>query len=519
MVRIKAPELPSTYPWLNSEPLSLQALRGRIVLLDFWTYCCINCLHILPDLHYLEQKYIDSLTVIGVHSGKFDHEQNVEAIRQAILRYDIEHPIVVDRNFQIWQQYVVRAYPTLVVIDPQGYIVGQVSGEGHRDRLDELIGKLIQDHQAKGTIDFQALSHILEKQRQPIESPLAFPGKVLADSDCLYVADSGHHRIVIADHSGNVKQIIGTGTAGYQDGSFAEAQFSAPQGLALDPQTQSLYIADTDNHTIRCADLQQQTVKTIAGTGQQNRQLRPQHGALQTPLNSPWDLVLVDRVLFVAMAGSHQIWAIDLQAGELKTYAGTGAEACVDGDIDQAAFAQPSSIATNGQELFVADSEGSTIRAVSLAASPTVRSVCGSGDLYGFGDRDGQGEAVRLQHCLGVAMATAESISDAIPRATSEAIPRATSGNYLWIADTYNHKIKRVQVESGRCETVLGGLPGLQDGRQAQFNEPAGLSAIGSQLYVADTNNHAIRRVDLKTLEVETIAFPKLCAPDLCFPL
>ena len=229
--RVRAPELPQDRIWLNTDrPLALKQLKGRVVVLDFWTYCCINCLHVLPDLKYLENKYKDSLTVIGIHSAKFDQEKEAQNIRQAVLRYDIEHPVLVDSNFDVWQQYAVRAWPTLMVIDPEGYVIGYVSGEGNRDVLDQLIEQLIGEHQEKGTINFQELSLTLEKQRQPLATPLAFPGKVLADEDGerLFIADSGHHRIVVSHLSGEIQHVIGTGKPGLTDGSFEEAQFFAP---------------------------------------------------------------------------------------------------------------------------------------------------------------------------------------------------------------------------------------------------------------------------------------------------
>lgn len=497
--RVRAPELPQNYPWLNTDkPLSIKQLKGRVVILDFWTYCCINCLHILPDLKYLEQKYKDSLTVIGVHSAKFDNEKEIENIRQAILRYDIEHPVLVDSGFRVWQQYAVRAWPTLMVIDPQGYVIGYVSGEGDRDVLDQLIEQVIREHKELGTINFQQLNLTLEKQNK-LPTPLAFPGKVLATSDKLFIADSGHHRIVVSTLDGEVLHLIGTGQSGLTDGNFTQAQFSAPQGMAYDDENQLLYVADTENHTIRTIELKSQAVKTIAGTGKQSHNIRPHSGSgLETALNSPWDLVKVGNSLFIAIAGSHQIWQMQLETGIVKTYAGTGAEACVDGSLAESAFAQPSGITTNGNELFVADSEVSSIRGVGLI-EPQVRTVCGSGDLFGFGDIDGTGDAVRLQHCLGVEYAQ----------------------NYLWVADTYNHKIKLINPHSGNCQTVLGdGIPGLQDGqgKSSRFSEPSGLSLIGSYLYVADTNNHAIRRVELDTLTVTTLQFPGLCAPDVCIP-
>ncbi|OKH54989.1 hypothetical protein NIES2101_05330 [Calothrix sp. HK-06] len=491
MVRVRAPELPQ-YNWLNTDkPLLLKQLRGRIVILDFWTYCCINCLHVLPDLKYLEQKYKDSLTVIGVHSAKFDNEKDIENIRQAILRYDIEHPVLVDKDFRVWQEYAVRAYPSFMLIDPEGYVVASFMGEGKREILDELIQQIIQQHQDKGTINLQELDVILEKQRQPIITPLAFPGKVLATSSGLFIADTGHNRIVVTTLEGEVLHIIGSGQAGFKDDNFNIAEFLAPQGMTFDNQNQILYVADTENHALRKVDLRCQSVETIAGTGIQSRNLSFTQGhALDIALNSPWDLVKYDNLLYIAMAGSHQVWVMDLETNIIKTYAGTGAEACFDGELDTSVFAQPSGITINSNFIYTADSESSSIRAIELDTGK-VRTICGSGDLYLFGDKDGIGEEVRLQHCMGVEYA---------------------QGN-LWIADTYNHKIKLVNPITGECKTVLG-----SGASNSKFSEPSGLSIFGSNLYIADTNNHAIQHVNLNTFEVTTLKISGLCAPDFCIP-
>ncbi|MEG4342638.1 thioredoxin-like domain-containing protein [Microcoleus sp. A003_D6] len=545
MPRVRAPEFPGNYPWLNTEkPLSIESLKGRVVLLDFWTYCCINCLHVLPDLKYLEQKYKDSLTVIGVHSAKFENEKEVENIRQAILRYDIEHPVIVDSGMKVWQSYAVRAWPTLMVIDPESYVVGFVSGEGNREALDELVGKLIAEYKDKNALNFKELRFRLEKQRKPLSTPLAFPGKVLAFAiaateakhlhqqvallgemsqenesvdetvlpgpansviqnlvgSCLFIADSGHNRIVVSTIEGEVLHVIGTGKPGLTDGDFEEAEFFAPQGMAFDTESQILYVADTENHALRKIDFTTQRVETVAGTGEQSHEIAPRSGkGLETQLNSPWDLERVGNRLFIAMAGSHQIWEMQLDTGTIATYAGIGRESCVDGNLAESAFSQPSGLSTDRSELFVADSEISSIRAVGIDEDPKVRTVCGSGELFGFGDKDGRAEEVRLQHCLGVEYAQ----------------------NYLWVADTYNHKIKRIDHRGGTCRTMIGdGTAGLVDakGLNARFFEPSGLSAIGSHLFIADTNNHAIRRVELDTLTVTTLDFAGLCAPDVCLP-
>ncbi|MBD2463738.1 redoxin domain-containing protein [Oscillatoria sp. FACHB-1407] len=508
MVRVRAPEIPKHLDWLNSDwlnvaqpGLSLKALRGYVVLLDFWTYGCINCLHIIPDLKFLEQKYGDRLVILGVHTAKFDHENNRDSVQQAILRYGVPHPVVIDRDRHLWDQYAVRAYPTIVVIDPKGYVVRTIVGEGQRQVLDDLIQQVLDEHDSK-SLNVVPLPLPSEPSPSLILSPLAFPGKVIADeaSDRLFIADTGHHRLVITTLDGSLKAVIGTGEAGSTNGDWSVAQFSAPQGMAFDRQQQVLYVADTGNHQLRCVDLRDQTVKAIAGTGVQSRWLFPHGGqALEVDLNSPWDVVQIENQLYIAMAGSHQIWVMDLLEHTIQTWSGTGAEFCADGSPEVAAFAQPSGLATDSEELFVADSESSSIRGVKVAPVPIARTVCGSGQLFGFGDRDGAGSDVRLQHCLGVVYAE----------------------GYLWIADTYNHKVKQVNPTTNECKTVAGGgIPGFQDelGIDATFAEPSGLTYARQHLYVADTNNHVIRHIQLNSLEVSTLPIPDLCSPYVCLP-
>ena len=499
MVRIRAPAFDQTLPWLNSDrPLSLSTLRGQIVLLDFWTYGCINCLHVIPDLHYLEQKYAGQLTIISIHTAKFEQEQAVESIQQAVLRYGITHPVLVDRNRTLWDQYAVRAYPTFVVIDPQGYIVATLAGEGRRQRLDDLIQRLIDEHEGKGTLNEKTVQDIVQSQPLLL-TPLAFPGKVLADesSDVLFIADTGHHRLVFTTLDGTLKATIGAGSAGWQDGAWETAQFSAPQGMALDASGKILYVADAGNHLLRSIDLEQRAVSTLAGTGSQSRSLFPHGGhALDVALNSPWDLTRLGHQLYIAMAGSHQIWVMDLDQHTLQTFTGTGAEGCVDGSSAIAAFAQPHGITTDGMQLFVADSETSSIRAVSLGTRPIATTLCGQGQLFVFGDLDGIGAAAQLQHCSGLVYAQ----------------------DSLWIADTYNHKLKQLDPDTQRCWSIAGRESGFDDGSftSARFAEPSGVAYARDRLYIADTNNHAIRCLHLDSLTVTTLALPQLCSPYAC---
>src|SRR5215212_3675646 len=232
--KVRAPEITGGRGWLNTDkPLSIATLKGKIVLLDFWTYGCINCIHIIPDLKKLEAKYANQLVVIGVHSAKFENEKETENIRRIVLRYEIEHPVYNDSEFAVWQRYGVRAWPTQVLIDPAGYIVGGVSGEGNYEVIDQTIAKLTEDFRKRGELNEQPLKVVLERAKIG-DLPLAFPGKVLADAatDRLFIADSNHNRIVITKLDGSLIDVVGTGEAGEADGAFDKASFYRPQGLA-----------------------------------------------------------------------------------------------------------------------------------------------------------------------------------------------------------------------------------------------------------------------------------------------
>ncbi len=477
-----APELAGGTAWFNvPEPLTIPDLKGKVVLLDFWTYCCINCMHIIPDLKKLEAKYAKELVVIGVHSGKFGNEHASENIRQAILRYEIEHPVINDSNYTIWQAYGARAWPTLVLIDPEGNIVGSDSGEGHFDILDKLIGQFVSEYRSKNLINEKPISLSLEKYKQG-PTYLSFPGKILADeaSNRLFIADSNHNRIVITTLDGVVIDIIGNGQSGRLDGAFKEAGFNRPQGLSLNGDY--LYVADTENHLIRRIDLKAKVVKTIAGTGKQAEFMASGGMGISSPINSPWDLVFLEEKLYIAMAGAHQIWVMDLETTVFRPFAGSGAEGRTDGPLDKSTLAQPSGIAVSVKKLYFADSEVSSIRYVDLEKEE-VKTVVGL-DLFVFGDVDGQGDEVRLQHPLGL----------------------FNHNGLIYIADTYNHKIKVLNPSDRACRTFSGnGRAGYVDGINAQFYEPGGLSIAGNKIYVADTNNHAIRVIDVKTKEVSTL--------------
>lgn len=495
--RFKAPELDGGTGWLNtSGEITLKDLRGKVVLLDFWTFCCINCIHVLPDLHFLEKKYPKELVVIGVHSAKFDNEKDSENIRRAILRYEIEHPVINDSKMTVWRKFGARSWPTVILLDPEGYYCGYVSGEGNRELLDQAIRRIIAFHKAKGTLDPTPIRFDLERAKTK-PTPLKFPGKLLADekSGRLFISDSNHNRIVISTPEGKLLDIVGDGAIGLKDGAYESARFDHPQGMAL--VGEKLYVADTENHAIRVVDLRQKTVSTLAGTGKQARSRMPFGKVKEMALNSPWDLLHADGTLYIAMAGPHQLWHHKLGSDSISVYAGSGREDIINGSLDESAFAQPSGMATDGKFLYVADSEGSSIRKVALDPKGNVTTVVGTSDLargralFEFGDIDGVGDKARLQHPLGVAF----------------------HEGTLYVADSYNHKIKKIDLKKSEATTWLGDGKAGNSLDPLKLSEPAGLTIAGDKLYIADTNNHRILVADLKTRKVSELIVDGLTPP------
>lgn len=512
------PEFPKDMEWINTGALSKKDLRGKFVLLDFWTYCCINCMHVLPELKKLEKKYPAELVVIGVHSAKFDTEKDSANIRSAVLRYEVEHPVVNDADHVIWDQVGISSWPTVVLIDPEGFAVWGRSGEFKAAEVEAIIERATPYYVAKKILNTTPIKFPLESEKEA-PTPLRFPGKILADAagSRLFITDSNHNRIVITSLDGKLIDIIGSGALGRADGSFAEASFDHPQGCALVGDT--LYVADTENHLLRKIDLTKKQVTTIAGIGKQADNAWPGLEEAQltsrvpdrwvgppktTGINSPWALWVHEKDLYIAMAGPHQIWKMPLDESEIGPYAGNGREDIVDGPLVPkipytagfSSFAQPSGLSSDGEWLFVADSEGSSIRAVPFDPTKEVRTVIGTaelpgGRLFDFGDIDGPKERAKLQHALEVVY----------------------SDGKIYVADTYNNKIKVVDAKSGEVKTIAGsGSPGTTDD-PATFDEPAGLALVGETLYVADTNNHLIRTIDLATQKVATLTIEGLAPP------
>ncbi|MFM7129938.1 MAG: thioredoxin-like domain-containing protein, partial [bacterium] len=253
--------------WINTGgPIRIDDLKGKIVLLDFWTFCCINCHHVLPDLERLEKKYPNELVVIGVHSAKFEAEKDTANVRRKVAEYRIKHPVINDANMTIWQKFGVNSWPTFVLIDANGRYRGFTSGEGKYELLDEVIGKLVAEHKEKKELNLTPVKFLPESEKS-YDQPLLYPGKVHTNGPAnrLFVTDTGHNRIVVSDLDGNVVDVIGNGQTGFKDGGFQEATFNRPQGTYF--RDNFLFIADTENHAIRVADLTKKTVKTVTGNG------------------------------------------------------------------------------------------------------------------------------------------------------------------------------------------------------------------------------------------------------------
>ncbi|XP_062859811.1 NHL repeat-containing protein 2 [Trichomycterus rosablanca] len=513
---LKIPDFEKGLEWLNTEgPLSLQGeLSGKVVVLDFFTYCCINCMHLLPDLHQLEQLHTvkDGLVVVGVHSAKFPNEKVLQNIISAVLRYGITHPVVNDSDARLWQELEVSCWPTLVILGPRGNLLFSLVGEGHRERLFLFTAAALKHYEKKGLLRDHAVGRKLLRDSLP-PSILSFPGKVAVDhkSKNLAIADTGHHRVLVVSGTGQVLYCVGGSRSGWKDGDFSEALFNSPQGVVIRGDT--VYVADTENHLIRKIDLSKSRVSTLAGTGIQGTDKVGGAVGLQQPISSPWDIILgtaggpEDNVLWIAMAGTHQIWALFLEDGMLPKgseykkgdcvrFAGSGNEENRNNAYPhKAGLAQPSGLTSAHEQpwncLFIADSESSTIRSLSLSHGAVKHVVGGERDplnLFAFGDVDGKGVDAKLQHPLGVAW--------------------DSSKNLLYVADSYNHKIKVVDPKSKQCR-VLAGTGKASDKFEASFtetnlNEPGGLCVAegGKLLYVADTNNHRIQMLDLETKTV-----------------
>ncbi|MFC0596819.1 NHL domain-containing thioredoxin family protein [Streptomyces palmae] len=475
--RVRAPELIGKGGWLNTggTQLTLADLRGRIVILDFWTFCCVNCLHVLDELRELEEKHRDTVVIVGVHSPKFVHEAEHQAVVDAVERYEVHHPVLDDPELATWKQYAVRAWPTLVVIDPEGYVVAQHAGEGHAHALAALVEELEAEHTAKGTLRRGDGPYVAP---EPEATELRFPGKaLLLPTGTFLVSDTTRHALVeLAADGETVLRRIGSGERGLLDGPAEHARFSEPQGLALLPDG-TVAVADTVNHALRSFDPATGEVGTLAGTGRQWWQGSPTAGpAREVALSSPWDVAWFADRLWIAMAGVHQLWTYDPEAGTVAVAAGTTNEGLVDGPAEEAWFAQPSGLAATADRLWIADSETSAVRWVERDGTGfAVRTAVGTG-LFDFGHRDGPAEQALLQHPLGVTALPDGSVA---------------------VSDTYNHALRRFDPATGEVSTLATDL-----------REPSDAVLVEGDIVVVESARHRLTRLRLpeEAVRVEAVA-------------
>ncbi|MEO8672933.1 MAG: thioredoxin-like domain-containing protein [Tahibacter sp.] len=455
-------ELPSGLDWVNTDaPPRLGGLHGRVVLLYFWTFDSVNCVNFLADVLFLENRHHDGLAVIGIHTPKYPAQG--ASLLKAVNRHNLRHPIANDPEFLLWRELGLVAWPTAVLLDAQGQLAGIYTGEGRRQEIEKRIVELLDDATAHDRRVYETGPDAL---RAELRMPLAFPSRVLATDQHLYIADTGHHRILETNHEGRILRQFGSGNAGYWDGRSLDSGLSSPQGLALSRDI--LYFADTGNHCVRRIRLASGDVETIVGTGKAGRDRPQEHPEPRTVnLCAPVDVAVNNENLYIAVAAQNQIWHLDLARNQIGVLAGSGKFGLEDGEAAYASFAQPAAIAVLAGILLVADAAAGAVRAIRLS-DRKVTTLLGVGP-FEFGDAGGKRDTVRLQHPLGLCVD-----------------PRGL----VFVADSYNDKLKALNLKSGEVRAF---------NLKYRFSQPEGVSIGAGALWVANTNLHEIVRVDLGT--------------------
>lgn len=492
LLHTKAPEFPENFTWLNTlEPLSLEKLKGHVVVLDFWTYCCMNCMHMVPVLENISKKFEGKpVAVIGVHSPKFQNEKNVENVAEAITRYEIAHPVIVDSAMKIWRTYGVNAWPTFVILDTKGNIAYRWSGETPESKFEAVITELLDRGKKEGTLAKTPID--IKRPKEGPKRVLSYPGKMSfsADGKRFVLSDSNHNRILVVEtKTGRILEKIGDGKERLKDGDFDTCSFYRPQGVLWSSDQKIIYVTDTENHALRGINLELKRVKTFAGNGEKgyHRGITELLG-MDVQLNSPWDLTEVDGKLYIAMAGLYQIWVYDTKSKDIRTFAGDGFENIVDGSLPEAEFAQPSGISSMDGHLYVADSEVSAVRSIDLKEK-YVSTLVGAG-LFIFGHKDGELNNALMQHPIGI----------------------CASGKKVYVADTYNSAIRVIDLDEETVTTLIGKPDEPSFCRFDDPNcdtlglyEPNDVKVLGDTLYIVDTNNHLVRTFNLKEMMLKTL--------------
>ncbi len=485
--------------WINtSRPLEISDLKDRVILLDFWTYACVNCMQILPEIKKLEKEYGNKLTVIGVHSGKFDNEKDFNSITKAVLKHDISHAVVDDSDLKIWNNFGITAWPTLVLINPHGNVQKIYVGEDEAKDLAKDVKKLVSRY--KYQINRDGLPIVLEKNKIA-KKVLNYPTKIeyvanftykAHNAAALFIANSGQNNILAVSLNGEIIAQIGSGRDDFEDGNFESAAFSNPQGMLY--KDNKLYVADTGNHAIREINFKDETVATLAGTGRKGNVIGSDAvDAKDAELASPVDVEFYpdSNKIAIANSGTHQILQYDLAKQKISVLAGNGQEGIDDGHYPQNSLAQTSDLSYHDGKLYFVDAESSSLRVLNKEGN--VKTLIGKG-LFDFGRKNGKKDVALMQHPLGL------TVDD--------------TGAY--IVDSFNHIIKKYNLSSGELSDFFGSKKGdiLSGSAKSEFDEPDGIVAVLDRFYVVDSNNNRIVTINRNKLTSELLdVMPQLRLP------
>lgn len=463
-------ELPKTLQWLNTPASSLHEQRGRVVALAFVNAASAWSWQRLRDLAQLHTRYPGRLQPIAIHVPRFDCERDPQQVLKQLRRQGVSFPIVHDPDWHAWQRFGVDAWPTVLLIDANGQVRERVTGLDSMAELERPLAALCDALPMPTDEDSRAL---VETSPEP-RLPLRFPVGLVATPDRLYVADSGHHRVLECNHGGRVLRQFGMGTADFVDGDLEQAAFRRPQGLSLVRDV--LYVADAGNHALRRIMLRSGRVDTVCGNG---RAGEPVEGvvanARDVALNQPQSVFATDSEVHLALAGDNRIWTYGLGRGELSCRAGSGQLEVRDGSGSMAAFAQPVALAAVQQMLYVCDALGSAVRSLQLRNN-VVQTLVGQGP-WDFGDADGRRENARLQN--------------------PQAIALSPDSPLLWIADTGNGTLRTLRLGGGEVATVP---------LSRRLQGVSGLSIAAGAVWIAETDAHAVLRYDLAGGELVRVA-------------
>ncbi len=470
--------------WLNSaRNIKAGDLKNRIILVDFWTYACVNCLHMIPEIKKLEEQFGNRLTVIGVHSGKFDNEKLINSIQKAVLKYNIEHLVVNDADFKIWKSFGASSWPTMILLDVNGQVVKKYQGEVSGAVIAKDVKKLVKKYSFQ--LNHHSLPIVLEKNKT-VDHFLKFPSgidfahnfsyKNIIKTNGLVVSNTGDNTILVTSLNGNSLLEIGSGDIGSNDGNLNDASFNAPRGLLF--KNNILYVADTGNHLIRKVNFKTGKVTTIAGTKNNGLAIVGDNKALKTDLSSPWDLEFFPdhNHIIIANAGTHQLLKYSISSGIISPFAGDGNEDLVDGKYPNNSLAQPSGLSAFGSNLYFVDSETSSLRVINK--SGVVRTLIGRG-LFDFGHKNGAAKKALMQHPVGL----------------------SADDTGIYIADTHNHVIRKFDLQGKKLSDYSGDVrgDGIGSKKNTSYNEPEAMVAVLDKFYITDTNNGRVVELDRRS--------------------